>query len=120
MKASEILDYCLTKPGSRLDQPWDDTYVVKVADKIFAFLPNDEATATIGLKCGLTREEADEWLQDFPDDAAPMPYLGHRGWNSLRVRGSISEHDLLGAIDASYYLVVSKLPKSRRPLGALP
>ena len=92
--------------------------MVKVADKIFAFLPEDEPDSTIGLKCGVNREEADEWLEDFPGDAAPMPYLGHKGWNSLRIKGSISEHDLLGAIDTSYLLVISKLPKSRRPLGS--
>jgi predicted DNA-binding protein (MmcQ/YjbR family) len=38
--------YCLARPGAWLDEPWDGDHVVKVADKIFAFLgsaiPDDE------------------------------------------------------------------------------
>jgi predicted DNA-binding protein (MmcQ/YjbR family) len=116
MDRADVQDYCLTKPGSYLDEPWEDTVVVKVREKIFAFLGSYTGD-TVGLKCGVDRHEADEWLEDFPDDATSMPYLGYRGWNSLRIGGAIPEDELLAAIDASYDLVVSKLPKNQRPLG---
>ena len=34
----ELLAYCLAKPGAWVDEPWEGDQVVKVADKIFAFL----------------------------------------------------------------------------------
>ena len=62
-----------------------------------------------------TREEADEWLARFPDDASVMPYIGRSGWNTLRIGGAIPDEDLLEAVDASYDTVVAKLPRRERP-----
>jgi len=90
--------------------------VAKVGSKIFAFF-NSAGGGSLGLKCGTTREAADEWLARYPDDAAVMPYIGRFGWNSLQVGGAIPEDDLLEAIDASYDAVVSKLPKKDRPVA---
>ena len=69
----------------------------------------------MGVKCGKTREEADEWLVRFPQDAAVMPYIGRSGWNTLRVGGAIPDDELLEAVDNSYDTIVSKLPKKDRP-----
>jgi predicted DNA-binding protein (MmcQ/YjbR family) len=107
----EVRDHCLAKPGAWLDQPWEGDHVAKVADRIFVFL----GQTTVGLKCGATRDEADEWLHQYPDDAAVMPYIGRSGWNTLTVGGAIPDDEVLEAIDASYATVVAKLPKSRRP-----
>ena len=105
-------EYALGKPGAWADQPWEGDHVAKVGAKIFAFL-GDEA---IGVKCGATRDEADEWLARYPDDAAAMPpYVGRFGWNLLRVGGAIPDDELLLAVDASYDAVVAKLPTAQRP-----
>ena len=77
----------LAKPGAWEDQPWEGDVVAKVGPKIFAFL----GTGTLGLKCGRTRAEADEWLARYPDDASVM------------------------AVDASYRDVLARLPKKDRP-----
>jgi predicted DNA-binding protein (MmcQ/YjbR family) len=111
----ELVAYCLGKPGAWPDQPWEGDTVAKVAEKIFAFLGSGEDRHTVGLKCGATREEADEWLVRYPDDAAVMPYIGRSGWNTLTVGGAVPDDEILEAIDASYDTVVAKLPKSRRP-----
>jgi len=108
----ELLSYCLRKPGAWPDEPWEGGVVVKVGSKIFAFLG---AVTSVGVKCGATREVADEWLARYPDDAAVMPYIGRSGWNSLRIGGGIPDEDLREAVDASYDMVVSKLPKKGRP-----
>ncbi len=47
-----------------------------------------------------------------------MAYIGRSGWNTLKLNGSIPDDELREAIDDSYAIVVSKLPKSRRPPGA--
>lgn len=102
--------HALAKPGAWADQPWEGDHVAKVAEKIFCFLGDD----AIGVACG-SRAEADEWLEEFPDDASVMPYIGRHGWNTLRVGGAIPDDALREAIDTSYDLVVAKLPRSRRP-----
>jgi len=107
----ELQAYALAKPGAWRDQPWEDDVVAKVGDKIFAFM----GTGSVGLKCGATRAEADEWLLQYPDDASVMPYIGRSGWNTLRLGGAIPDDELREAVDASYETVVSKLPKKHRP-----
>ena len=108
MTWQELLEYCLAKPGAWQDEPWEDDIVAKVGGKIFAFLGAVPATQ-VGLKCGATRDAADEWLHRYPGDASVMPYIGRSGWNSLRIGGVIPDDELLEAIDASYAAVVSKL-----------
>jgi predicted DNA-binding protein (MmcQ/YjbR family) len=108
----ELLKYCLSKPGAWEDMPWEEDIVVKVGDKIFAFLGDGSA---VGVKCGANRDEADEWLLRHPGDASVMAYIGRSGWNRLSIRGAIPDDEIFEAIDESYARVVAKLPKSRRP-----
>jgi predicted DNA-binding protein (MmcQ/YjbR family) len=122
----ELLAYCLAKPGAWQDQPWEGDLVVKVGAKIFAFLGGEPAadvdpggSAGVGLKCGATRDEADEWLARYPDDARVMAYIGRSGWNTLRAGGAIPDEELYEAIDASYAAVVAKLPRKDRPVAGL-
>jgi predicted DNA-binding protein (MmcQ/YjbR family) len=114
MTRSEMLAYCLNKPGAWQDEPWEEDVVAKVGSKIFAFLGSEQA-GTVGLKCGPTRDVADEWLARFPEDATVMAYIGRSGWNTLRIGGAIPDDEVLEAIDASYEAVVAKLPKRERP-----
>jgi predicted DNA-binding protein (MmcQ/YjbR family) len=119
----ELLAHCLAKPGAWEDEPWEGDLVAKVGSKIFGFLGAGTLAgqpATIGLKCGATREAADEWLLRYPDDVSVMPYIGRFGWNSLRIGGAIPDDELLEAVDASYRAVLSKLPKKERPGSAAP
>ena len=114
MTYAELLAYCLAKPGAWQDEPWEGDVVAKVGSKVFAFLGTPQ-NVSIGLKCGATREVADEWLHRYPDDAAPSAYIGRSGWNRLRFNGAIPPDELTEAIDASYDMVVAKLPKRERP-----
>jgi predicted DNA-binding protein (MmcQ/YjbR family) len=114
----EMQEYCLTKPGAWPDNPWEhDHPVIKVGEggrgKIFAFLGAD----SVGVKGGPTREVADEWLARFPGDVTVMAYIGRSGWNTLSLVGRIPDEELLEAVDDSYRMVVSKLPKKVRPVG---
>jgi predicted DNA-binding protein (MmcQ/YjbR family) len=108
----ELKSYCLAKPGAWEDQPWEGDVVAKVGDKVFAFLGSG---TSVGVKCAPSREEADEWVARFPDDASASAYIGRFGWNTLRIGGAIPDDELIDAVDASYDAVVSKLPKSKRP-----
>ena len=87
MTPARLRAYCLGKRGAWPDSPWEGDQVAKVGPRIFAFLGGD----SVGVKCGASREEADEWLARFPDD------------------------ELRAAVDLSYGLVVARLPKKDRP-----
>jgi predicted DNA-binding protein (MmcQ/YjbR family) len=112
----ELLNYCLAKPGAWEDEPWEGDIVAKVGPrdkgKIFAFVGGGDS---VGVKAGANRDEADEWLLRYPDDASVMAYIGRSGWNTLRVGGAIPDEEIHEAVDISYDLVISKLPKSKRP-----
>ena len=114
MTRAELLSYCLAKPGAWRDEPWEDDVVAKVSTKIFAFFGSGTGSS-VGVKCGRTREEANEWLARYPDDASVMAYIGRSGWNTLRIDGAIPDDEMLEAIDASYDAVVARLPKKERP-----
>jgi predicted DNA-binding protein (MmcQ/YjbR family) len=120
MTWAALLAECLAKPGAWQDQPWEGDTVVKVGDKIFAFLGSESAEPSVGLKCGRTRDEANEWLARYPDDATVTAYIGRYGWNTLRLGGAIPDDEVLEALDTSYQMVVSKLPKKDRPASATP
>src|SRR4051812_43218571 len=114
MTPEEMLEHCLAKPGAWPDNPWGHEHpVVKVNDKIFAFVGDDN----VGVKSGPTHEVADEWIDRYPDDATVMAYIGRSGWNNLRLGGAIDDDELGEAVDESYRLVVSKLPRKHRPPG---
>ena len=113
MSPEELRRHCLDKPGAWPDEPWEGDTVAKVGPKIFAFL----GTESVGVKCGSGREEADEWLARYPDDAAVMAYIGRSGWNTLRLGGAIPDDEIREAVDASYDAVVAKLPRTHRPTG---
>ena len=110
-------EHCLAKPGAWADFPWEHEHpVIKVGEgergKIFAFLGDG---TSVGVKAGANRDEADEWLHRYPDDASVMAYIGRSGWNTLQIGGAIPDDEVLEAIDDSYALIVAKLPKSIRP-----
>ena len=112
MKRGVLLKYCLAKPGATQDEPWEGDVVAKVGGKIFAFIGDGK---TVGLKCGPTRDDADELIARFPKDVTAMAYIGRFGWNSVAVDGKIPDDEVFELVDASYDAIVAKLPKAQRP-----
>ncbi len=114
MSRADLLAHCLAKPGAWPDEPWEGDTVVKVGDKVFAFLGGPDSR-TIGLKCGRTADEASPWREAHPDDVTVSAYVGRYGWNTFRTDGGIGSDDLRALIDDSYDDVVARLPRSMRP-----
>jgi predicted DNA-binding protein (MmcQ/YjbR family) len=118
MDVADLEAHCAAKPGAWPDNPWGhELPVYKVGPpergKIFAFLGRD----TVGIKAATTREAADEWLHRYPEHASVMAYIGRSGWNDLVLGGAIPDDELVEAVDESYRLVVSALPRRLRPDG---
>jgi predicted DNA-binding protein (MmcQ/YjbR family) len=116
MTKADIVGYCLAKPGAWLDEPWEGDQVVKVADKIFAFLGSAGADRPgVGLKCGRDADDAAELRARYPDDVSVSACIGRYGWNTVRLGAAVPDDEILEAIDASYDRVVAALPRSKRP-----
>ncbi len=115
MDEQAATDYSLALPGAWLDCPWGPgSTVIKIGEgrgRIFVHL----VETRLSVKCGRTREEADDWLDRYPEQARVMPYDGRFGWNSLDY--TIPEPELIEAIRDSYRFAVAALPKSQRPDG---
>ena len=117
MDRGHLVAYCTAKPGAWLDEPWEGDQVVKVGDRIFAFLGRvDGDPPSLGVKCGRTAEDARELRDRYPGVATVMAYIGRYGWNTVRVDGAVPDDELLELVDASYDTVLAALPKGRRPL----
>ena len=108
----------MPSPRERPIIRWEGDVVAKVGGKIFAFLGPDDGSVGVGVKCGPDRDVADEWIKRYPGDASVMAYIGRSGWNSLTANGTIPDEEIIDAVDASYDVVVSKLPKRARPTSA--
>ena len=111
MRHDELVAYCLAKPGAVQDEPWEGDLVAKVGGKIFAFLGGDG----LGVKCGRDADEAGELRLRFPDSVVKSPYIGQHGWNRITLDGAIDDDELRELVDASYDMIVAKLPKRLRP-----
>ena len=46
-----------------------------------------------------------------------MAYIGRSGWNDLVLAGAIPDEELIEAVEESYRMVVSRLPRKDRPVG---
>ena len=116
MNRSQLMAYCLKKPGAWLDEPWPGDQVAKVASKIFVFLGSaDSKSPVVTVKCGRDAEEARELRDQYPGAVIVSRYIGHRGWNSVLLDGTVPADELKELVDASYEAIVKGLPKSRRP-----
>ena len=115
MTRQDLVAYCLFKPGAWLDEPWEGDEVVKVGDKIFAFLGSADAPApSVGLKCGRTADEAGELRARYPGQVVASAYVGRYGWNTITLAG-LPADELRELVDMSYDAAVSALPRSKRP-----
>ena len=103
--------YCLSKPGTTEELPFDhQTLVFKVAGKMFA-LTNVDQFASINLKCD--PEEAVRLREQHPA-VQPGYHMSKKHWNTVRMDGSVSDQLVKQWTDDSYQLVVAKLPKRLR------
>jgi predicted DNA-binding protein (MmcQ/YjbR family) len=115
MDLEAVLAYCLAKPGAEETYPWGEgEMVAKAGGKGFAFVGLGKA-GSVGLKA--TPEDGEVWRARYPKAITVSAYIGRFGWNSVTLDGSVPDDDLVELIDDSYRLIVSKLPKAKRPEG---
>jgi predicted DNA-binding protein (MmcQ/YjbR family) len=101
-------DYCLKKPGTSEDTPFDqDTLCFRVRGKIFSICSITEFQY-INLKCD--PERAVE-LRELHSGITPGYHMNKKTWNSVSVIGDVPDRLILELADHSYELILSNLPK---------
>lgn len=106
-----VRNYCLQKPGSSEDLPFDeDTLVIRVGTKIFILLPLDTPDR-INLKCD--PELAIE-LREKYSAVQPGFHMNKKHWNTVFINEDVNKKELFKMIDHSYSLVYQKLTKKEK------
>lgn len=105
-------DYILSKPAAKLDFPFgEDVAVYKVADKMFALMPQNKSPVNISLKCDPALSEL---LREKYESVMPGYHLNKRHWITVIDTGQLEQQEIYDLIDHSYRLVVESLPKAEQ------
>ena len=112
MDAKAAQAYLLSKPEAREDFLFGpDVAVMKVRDKMFATLGEEQGEGRMNLKCDPDQAQA---LRDIFEAVIPGYHMNKKHWNTIKLDGSIPAGEIQRMIDHSYALVVAGLPKKVR------
>lgn len=112
MTSSELLTYCMGKPGAEQSvENQRGANQVKVGDAMFAMVCEIDGREAISLK---TSPELAEQLRAQHPDIVPGGHLNKAHWNTVFLDGSLPDSQFYYLIDGSYQLVVSGLPEAVR------
>ena len=94
MTISELLQYCMAKPGAEqsVHNDWKATQI-KVEDVLFA-----------------------ELLRQQHSDVRPSRHLNKAHWSTVYLDGSLPDSQIYYLVDASYQQAVNLLPEEKRKL----
>jgi len=119
MTHKQIIDYCLNKPGSYLDYPFDPIVpVVKVKSptqdrgRIFAQILHLHGEPKVTLNC--TPESAELYRSVYFGSVVRgwhCPPVQQPHFNTINLDGSVPDEEILRMIDHAYEVVVAKYPK---------
>lgn len=112
MDLETFRNHCLSKKAVTEEFPFgEDTFVYKVAGKIFAITSIE--FEFINLKCDA--ERAIE-LRERYASVKPGYHMNKKTWNSVFTDGGCTDRQILQWTDDSYDLIVQTLSKSQRAI----
>lgn len=111
MNIEEFYQYCHSLPGVTEGFPFgEQTLVFKVMSKMFA-LTDIEGFESINLKCNPVKALE---LRASYEEIQPGYHMNKKHWNTVSVKGSLSNALIREMIKESYDLVVAGLPAKDR------
>lgn len=112
MTNSELLQYCMDKPGTsqEVHSDWKATQI-KVAEVLFAMVHEVESRPAVSLK---TSPALADLLRDEHSDVFPSKHLNKAHWSTVYLDGSLPTSQLYFLVDASYQQVIETLPENAR------
>ncbi|PRY15703.1 putative DNA-binding protein (MmcQ/YjbR family) [Pontibacter ummariensis] len=112
MNIEEFREYCLAKPATTEELPFDDdTLVFKVCGKMFALCSLAAYANGIALKCD---PDQAVYLREAYPQVKPGYHMNKKHWNTVLPEAGVPENLLRQWIEDSYQLVVAKLPKAQQ------
>ena len=116
MNIEQLRDYCLSKPHTTEDFPFDQsTLVFKVAGKMFTLAPLEkweQGLASLNLKCN--PEYALELRAEYQSIVGGW-HSNKKHWNTLYIyKGELSPKLIMALIDHSYEMVLKSMTKKLR------
>lgn len=112
MTYSELLQYCMAKPGAgQSEHSILDATQIKVADVLFASVHDVEDRPAVSLK---TSPELADLLRQKHSDVRPSAHLNKTHWNTLFLDGSLPDSQIYYLVDASYQQAIRLLPETLR------
>lgn len=111
MDIESLREYCLQKKGVTESLPFGpDALVFKVGAKMF-LLADLENAASFNAKCD--PERAITLREEF-EEISPGYHMSKVHWNTVSLRGRLSQEQLQELIDHSYELVYNGLTKKAK------
>ena len=112
MDAAELIERCLSFPGTGSDFPFGpDTMTIRVGGKIFAFVPVANSRATVSLKG--EPDDNIELRRTYPSVEGAY-HLNKRHWNGVPLDGSVPHDEVEFLIEQSFRLVAAGLTRRLR------
>ncbi len=109
MHIEALRSYCIAKPGTTEEFPFDEvTLVFKVMGKMFALTGLAYDSCRVNLKCDPDYAIS---LREEYEDIQPGYHMSKKHWNTVECQDGLSVDLIKKLIDHSYELVVSKLTK---------
>lgn len=105
--------YCLSKPDTTEDFPFDEyTLCLRRNGKIFAITGLDSEIFTVNMKC--TPEYAVELRERYPE-IQPGWHMNKSHWNTIDCStGALSDELIRQLVDLSYELVAAKPVRKKK------
>lgn len=110
MDLQSLRDLCLSFPGTAEDVKWDNDLCFTVAGKMFC-VAAIEGPPKVSFK---VRDEEFGLLCETPD-IRPADYVARYKWITVEDFGRFGDDEWRHFVNQSYDLIVSKLPRSKRP-----
>lgn len=112
MNTADLRAALLALPATSEDFPFGpETAVFRVAGKMFALIPLDEAAVKINLKCDPDRAVV---LRDTWAAITPGYHMNKRHWNTVELGQDLPDEAIPELIQHSYELVVASLTRKAR------
>jgi predicted DNA-binding protein (MmcQ/YjbR family) len=112
MNAAELRAYLLSKPGAVEQRPLSpEIPVYKVMGKMFAYASPDAAPPRLTVKLEPAHGRS---IRSMHSAVQPGYHMHKEHWNTVLLDGSVPDERIKNWIDASYELVVERLPKTSR------
>lgn len=112
-------EVCLSLPHATEDVKWEHNLLFRIAGKMFCVANLEPALSLTRIAFKCSPEKFAELVEI--EGIIPAPYMAHNKWVAVQELGALRQAELKELIQASYHLVLEKLPKkTQATLAAKP